>query len=176
MLLPVVLRYALALYAECLQTPFHFRLPPLPPPPGAPGVVYISGCSEGKTNGILHKYPFPTPAFRNYQTTLPSSHSLSPSPSSPLSFLTLSLSLSHSICLSRVRVLTPAIFQQETSCFASVSSHGKIDGDRQRERGDSEGVKHVEMDTTLKTFRRSCINSGIVFAHSDYIIQFKGSR
>lgn len=21
------------------------------------GVVYISGCSEGKTNGILHKYP-----------------------------------------------------------------------------------------------------------------------
>lgn len=48
-------------------------------------VVYISGCSEGKTNGILHKYPSSTPVLRNYQT----SH-----PSYPLSWpLSLSLSL-----------------------------------------------------------------------------------
>lgn len=104
MLLPVVLGTPL-LYAECLQTPFHFRLPfPPCPPPLHAGVVYISGCSEGKTNGILHKYLPPTLVFRNYQTTLPSSHSRTLS-SRPLPL-----------------ALTPAIFQRKTSCFASVSS------------------------------------------------------
>lgn len=110
MLFPVVLGTS-SLYAECLRiTPSH--------PPPRTGVVYISGCSEGKTNGILHKYsPLQPPSS---VTTKPSSF-FSPPLACPLS---LSLSLA----------LTVAIFQQKTSRFANVSSREMVDADRQMDR------------------------------------------
>jgi len=83
------------------------RLPPLIANPLAfhprVGVVYISGCSEGKTNGILHKYP------TSRLTTKPSFLLLTPPswflfPLVPSVSLSLSLSLSLppplSLCLS----------------------------------------------------------------------------
>lgn len=107
-------RYILALRRVSSNHPFpslaHLLLPP------RAGVVYISGCSEGKTNGILHKYPpLQPPVFRNYQTSFFSTPSSLP----PSLFLALTL----------------AIFRQKTSRFANVSSRGMVDTDRQIDRG-----------------------------------------
>jgi len=46
-------RYILALRRVSSNQPLSTLAYPSP----RAGVVYISGCSEGKTNGILHKYP-----------------------------------------------------------------------------------------------------------------------
>lgn len=159
MLLPVVLGTPL-LYAPSVFKPLSTSAFPSLPRPALPplrtGVVYISGCSEGKTNGILHKYPPPTLVFRNYQTTLPSSHSLTLRPRPPSRFNSRDLPTEDVLLCER------------------FISHRKVDGDRQMGRGGAEqrGEKSsvCKWATTFEeVFRGSFLNFGAVEAFdSDY--------